>query len=257
MHESARARARVARASRVRRRGFSRGGAASRLARLAITLKRSSTAETHLSVVTFCWKDVWHEHNTQKLVDGDNTVALVSSLKPATTYHFRVLAENHLGTSAPSDILHVSIKHCRKSKQKKKKKKIAWIERKLSHYHEAIFTSSFFSADNVQADLFLFSRAPWVRLEIFETGANGRRSARWTAQARFRGAPGSAAAQDHVATAGSIPVERRTARIHHQLHQSRVSLSALPLLSHASLRHLASIIGAEVSNNDHDDRLAG
>ncbi|XP_020288503.1 Down syndrome cell adhesion molecule-like protein Dscam2 isoform X2 [Pseudomyrmex gracilis] len=52
-------------------------------------------------------QDVWHEHNTQKLVAGDSTVALVSSLKPATTYHFRVLAENHLGTSAPSDILHV------------------------------------------------------------------------------------------------------------------------------------------------------
>ncbi|XP_043500517.1 Down syndrome cell adhesion molecule-like protein Dscam2 isoform X1 [Polistes fuscatus] len=51
-------------------------------------------------------QDVWHEHNTQKLVAGDNTVALVSPLKPATSYHFRVLAENHLGTSAPSDILH-------------------------------------------------------------------------------------------------------------------------------------------------------
>ncbi|KAK1131200.1 hypothetical protein K0M31_017488 [Melipona bicolor] len=42
----------------------------------------------------------------QKMVAGDNTVALVSPLKPATSYHFRVLAENHLGTSAPSDILH-------------------------------------------------------------------------------------------------------------------------------------------------------
>ncbi|XP_048510955.1 Down syndrome cell adhesion molecule-like protein Dscam2 isoform X2 [Athalia rosae] len=51
-------------------------------------------------------QDVWHEHNTQKLVAGDNTVALVTPLKPATTYHFRVYAENHLGTSAPSDILH-------------------------------------------------------------------------------------------------------------------------------------------------------
>ncbi|XP_053999257.1 cell adhesion molecule Dscam2-like isoform X2 [Hylaeus anthracinus] len=51
-------------------------------------------------------QDVWHEHNTQKMVTGDNTVALVSPLKPATSYHFRVLAENHLGTSAPSDILH-------------------------------------------------------------------------------------------------------------------------------------------------------
>ncbi|XP_017790457.1 PREDICTED: Down syndrome cell adhesion molecule-like protein Dscam2 [Habropoda laboriosa] len=51
-------------------------------------------------------QDVWHEHNTQMMVAGDNTVALVSPLKPATSYHFRVLAENHLGTSAPSDILH-------------------------------------------------------------------------------------------------------------------------------------------------------
>ncbi|XP_043479175.1 Down syndrome cell adhesion molecule-like protein Dscam2 isoform X3 [Leptopilina heterotoma] len=52
-------------------------------------------------------QDVWHEHNTQKLVEGDKTIASVSPLKPATTYHFRVFAENHLGTSAPSDILHV------------------------------------------------------------------------------------------------------------------------------------------------------
>ncbi|XP_023290163.1 Down syndrome cell adhesion molecule-like protein Dscam2 [Orussus abietinus] len=51
-------------------------------------------------------QDVWHEHNAQQPVAGNNTVALVSQLKPATTYHFRVFAENHLGTSAPSDILH-------------------------------------------------------------------------------------------------------------------------------------------------------
>lgn len=119
-----------------------RGGDTSRLARLA-TLKRSYCIL--LSVVAFCWKDVWHEHNTQKLVAGDNTVARVSPLKPATTYHFRVLAENHLGTSAPSDILHVSIKHCRKTKIRKKRHihTQSMIERKekkkkLSHYHEVI-----------------------------------------------------------------------------------------------------------------------
>lgn len=83
-------------------------------------------------VVAFCWKDVWHEHNTQKMVAGDNTVALVSPLKPATSYHFRVLAENHLGTSAPSDILHVSIKKHFSISQKKKEKK------KLSLYHLSI-----------------------------------------------------------------------------------------------------------------------
>ena len=88
-------------------------------------------------VVAFCWKDVWHEHNMQKMVAGDNTVALVSPLKPATSYHFRVLAENHLGTSAPSDILHVSIKHfsiSQRNKKKKKKKQKKAIFIILSHY---------------------------------------------------------------------------------------------------------------------------
>lgn len=52
-------------------------------------------------------EDVWHDHNNRKLLPGDKTTAKVSPLKPATSYHFRVYAENHLGTSAPSDILHV------------------------------------------------------------------------------------------------------------------------------------------------------
>lgn len=89
-------------------------------------------------VVAFCWKDVWHEHNTQKMVAGDNTVALVSPLKPATSYHFRVLAENHLGTSAPSDILHVSIKHFSMSQKKKKEKK----KKESKFYHCIILCPS-------------------------------------------------------------------------------------------------------------------
>lgn len=52
-------------------------------------------------------QDVWHDNNNKKLLPGDKTIALISSLKPATSYHFRLFAENHLGTSAPSDILHV------------------------------------------------------------------------------------------------------------------------------------------------------
>uniref|UniRef100_A0A1B0GIB4 Down syndrome cell adhesion molecule-like protein Dscam2 n=2 Tax=Lutzomyia longipalpis TaxID=7200 RepID=A0A1B0GIB4_LUTLO len=52
-------------------------------------------------------QDVWHSGNPQKVVPGDKTVALIGSLKPATNYHFRVYAENHLGTSAASDILTV------------------------------------------------------------------------------------------------------------------------------------------------------
>uniref|UniRef100_A0A1I8NL39 Fibronectin type III n=1 Tax=Musca domestica TaxID=7370 RepID=A0A1I8NL39_MUSDO len=49
--------------------------------------------------------DVWHEGNNQKLLPGDKTTAQIGSLRPAQAYHFRLYAENHLGTSAPSDIL--------------------------------------------------------------------------------------------------------------------------------------------------------
>lgn len=52
-------------------------------------------------------QDVWHDHNNQKLLPGDKTETIVTALKPATNYHFRLYAENHLGISAPSDILHV------------------------------------------------------------------------------------------------------------------------------------------------------
>jgi hypothetical protein len=52
--------------------------------------------------------DMWHEHNAQLTVAGDRSVVLVAGLHPATVYHFRLYAENALGTSAPSDPLHVS-----------------------------------------------------------------------------------------------------------------------------------------------------
>ncbi|XP_033606866.1 Down syndrome cell adhesion molecule-like protein Dscam2 isoform X4 [Cryptotermes secundus] len=50
--------------------------------------------------------DIWHEHNPQLTVAGDRSVVLVAGLRPATVYHFRLYAENALGTSAPSDPLH-------------------------------------------------------------------------------------------------------------------------------------------------------
>lgn len=135
--------------------GFSRRRYISpRETRPAITLKRSYCIL--LSVVAFCWKDVWHEHNTQKLVAGDNTVARVSPLKPATTYHFRVLAENHLGTSAPSDILHVSIKHCRKTKNRKKRHTQSMIERK-KNFH--IITNIIINVALTPDGLFFFTCA--------------------------------------------------------------------------------------------------
>jgi Down syndrome cell adhesion molecule len=52
--------------------------------------------------------DVWHEHNAQQIIPGDKTAAAVEGLKPATMYQFRLYAENQLGSSEPSDILHVS-----------------------------------------------------------------------------------------------------------------------------------------------------
>lgn len=52
-------------------------------------------------------QDVWHDHNNQKLLPGDKTTAIISQLKPSSSYHLRLYAENHLGKSAPSDILHV------------------------------------------------------------------------------------------------------------------------------------------------------
>lgn len=52
--------------------------------------------------------DVWHEHNAQQIIPGDKNAAAVEGLKPATMYQFRLYAENQLGSSEPSDILHVS-----------------------------------------------------------------------------------------------------------------------------------------------------
>lgn len=52
-------------------------------------------------------QDVWHDHNNQKMLPGDKTTAKITALRPATNYHFRLYAANQLGTSAPSDILHI------------------------------------------------------------------------------------------------------------------------------------------------------
>ncbi|KAJ1531014.1 hypothetical protein ONE63_005846 [Megalurothrips usitatus] len=51
-------------------------------------------------------RDVWHEHNQQKVLEGGETSTLIAGLRPATAYHFRIFAQNQLGTSAPSDVLH-------------------------------------------------------------------------------------------------------------------------------------------------------
>lgn len=50
-------------------------------------------------------QDVWHDHNNQKMLPGDKTMAKITALKPSTNYHFRLYAANQLGTSAPSDVI--------------------------------------------------------------------------------------------------------------------------------------------------------
>ncbi|EEB19411.1 Down syndrome cell adhesion molecule precursor, putative [Pediculus humanus corporis] len=55
-------------------------------------------------------KDMWHEHNSQKIINGEKNMDTIIDLKPATVYHFRLYAQNQLGTSPPSDVLQASTK---------------------------------------------------------------------------------------------------------------------------------------------------
>lgn len=48
-------------------------------------------------------KSSWDQGMERVLVPGDQTEAGVFTLKPATTYHIRIVAENEIGTSDPSD----------------------------------------------------------------------------------------------------------------------------------------------------------
>ncbi|XP_021922497.1 Down syndrome cell adhesion molecule-like protein Dscam2 isoform X2 [Zootermopsis nevadensis] len=78
----------------------------------SVLLSWSPGAESDSPVTSYILQykeasDVWHEHNPQLSVAGDRSVVLVAGLHPATTYHFRLYAENALGTSSPSDTLHV------------------------------------------------------------------------------------------------------------------------------------------------------
>lgn len=48
-------------------------------------------------------KGGWDQDMEKVLVPGQQTEASVFTLKPATTYNIRIVAENEIGTSDPSD----------------------------------------------------------------------------------------------------------------------------------------------------------
>ncbi|XP_068082192.1 cell adhesion molecule Dscam2 [Anabrus simplex] len=51
--------------------------------------------------------DIWHEHTAQATVPGGQATTHISGLRPATSYQFRLFAENELGRSQASDVLDV------------------------------------------------------------------------------------------------------------------------------------------------------
>ncbi|XP_059481325.1 cell adhesion molecule Dscam2-like isoform X4 [Neocloeon triangulifer] len=77
----------------------------------SIVLSWASNPDANIPITSYVLQfkesnDVWHEHNAQQIIPGDKTTAAVEGLKPATMYQFRLYAENQLGASEPSDILH-------------------------------------------------------------------------------------------------------------------------------------------------------
>ncbi|KAG8222804.1 hypothetical protein J437_LFUL005010, partial [Ladona fulva] len=52
--------------------------------------------------------DVWVSQPSKVSVGGGQTTAVVSGLSPASSYHFRILAENRLGLSEPSEVIQVT-----------------------------------------------------------------------------------------------------------------------------------------------------
>ncbi|KAK0170460.1 hypothetical protein PV328_011021 [Microctonus aethiopoides] len=52
--------------------------------------------------------EIWHDHTFHMTVSGTQTYGHVNGLRPATSYQFRVFAENELGRSQASDILDIT-----------------------------------------------------------------------------------------------------------------------------------------------------
>lgn len=51
---------------------------------------------------------MWPAQPAKVVVPGAQTAATVQNLAPSQSYHFRILAENRLGTSDPSEVIQVT-----------------------------------------------------------------------------------------------------------------------------------------------------
>jgi hypothetical protein len=52
--------------------------------------------------------DVWQAQPLKLTVPGTQTTATVQNLNPACSYHLRIMAENRLGLSDPSEVIQVT-----------------------------------------------------------------------------------------------------------------------------------------------------
>lgn len=52
--------------------------------------------------------DDWEKHPDKVMVPGTKTVATIEDLQPDNSYHVRIIAENRLGKSEPSEIIQVT-----------------------------------------------------------------------------------------------------------------------------------------------------
>lgn len=50
----------------------------------------------------------WEKHPDKVIVSGTTTMATIQNLLPANSYHIRIIAENSLGKSEPSEVIQVT-----------------------------------------------------------------------------------------------------------------------------------------------------
>jgi hypothetical protein len=56
----------------------------------------------------FVLTDVWQAQPSKLTVPGTQTTATIQNLNPASSYHLRIMAENRLGLSDPSEVIQVT-----------------------------------------------------------------------------------------------------------------------------------------------------